>query len=236
MHIVILGAEALGTVLGAHLSQAGEEVTLVARGNRAAYLQEHGATMTGLADFTVPIHVVTDPHQVREADVLIVTVKTYDMEVALESVKHMQVGSVLSIQNGVVKDEQLAQIFGWEKVLGAMAWFSAEVLPTGAISIARRPSEKSTTVEGSRRSTGSWMAVRKAPSPKSRKCSEEFAPLQSKPLSAQIRPRVEKEPSPPVPMPITNVKSMSPGPGTAKPRRRKSNSQLSLSSQLDSIF
>src|SRR5262245_36396304 len=79
MYIVILGAGALGTVLGAHLARAGEDVTLLARGQRAAYLQEHGATITGLVDFTVPVTVVTDPQQVHAADALIVTVKTYDM-------------------------------------------------------------------------------------------------------------------------------------------------------------
>ena len=76
---------------------------------------------------------VTDPSQVHDADVLIVTVKTYDMASALASVKHIDVGSVLSIQNGVLKNEQLAQTFGWEKVLGAMAACSAEVLPTGTV-------------------------------------------------------------------------------------------------------
>ena len=133
MKIVILGAGALGTVLGAHLARAGEDVTLIARGQRAAYLQEHGATITGLVDFTVPVRVVTDPSQVHDADALIVTVKTYDMVAALASVKHLDVGSVLSIQNGVLKDEQLAAMFGWDKVLGAMAAFSAEVLPTGTV-------------------------------------------------------------------------------------------------------
>src|SRR5712691_4311663 len=133
MHIVILGAGALGTVLGAHLAQAGEDVTLIARGQRAAYLQEHGATITGLVDFTVPVPVVTDPSQVHDADVLIVTVKTYDMEAALHSVKHLHVESVVSIQNGVLKNEQLAQTFGWEKILGAIAMFSAEVLLTGTV-------------------------------------------------------------------------------------------------------
>jgi len=133
MHIVILGAGALGTVLGAHLARAGEEVTLIARGNRAAYLREYGATLTGLVDFTVPVHVMTDPSQVHDADVLIVTVKTYDMASALESLKHLHVESVLSLQNGVLKNEQLAQTFGWDKVLGAMAAFSAEVLPTGTV-------------------------------------------------------------------------------------------------------
>src|SRR5215468_7486912 len=97
MKIVILGAGALGTVLGAHLARAGEDVTRLARGQRAAYLQAHGATLTGLADFTVPITVVTDPQQRHEADVLIVTVKTYDMASALQSIKHLQVESVLSL-------------------------------------------------------------------------------------------------------------------------------------------
>lgn len=65
MTIVILGAGALGTVLGAHLAQAGEDVTMIARGNRSAYLQTCGATMTGLVDLTVPMSVVTDPQQVQ---------------------------------------------------------------------------------------------------------------------------------------------------------------------------
>src|SRR6266705_6281151 len=133
MKIVILGAGALGTVLRAHVARAGEDVTLIARGQRAAYLQEHGASITGLVDFTVPVRVVTDPQQVQEADALIVTVKTYDMDAALASVKHLHVASVLSVQNGVLKNEQLAQTFGWEKVLGAMAAFSGAVLPTGTV-------------------------------------------------------------------------------------------------------
>ena len=132
MNIVILGAGALGTVLGAHLARSGEQVALIARGSRAAHLQAHGATITGLVDFAQPVTVVTAPQEVRNADVLIVTVKTYDMEAALASVKYIQVGSALSIQNGVAKNEQLAEVFGWDRVLGAMASFSAEVLPTGA--------------------------------------------------------------------------------------------------------
>jgi 2-dehydropantoate 2-reductase len=84
-------------------------------------------------DFTVPITVVTDSQQMHEADVLIVTVKTYDMASALQSIKHLQVESVLSLQNDILKNGQLAQTFGWDKVLGAMTHFSAEVLPTGIV-------------------------------------------------------------------------------------------------------
>jgi 2-dehydropantoate 2-reductase len=57
MRVVVLGAGALGSVIGAHLARAGEDVTLIARGKRVARLQEHGATITGLVDFTVPVTV-----------------------------------------------------------------------------------------------------------------------------------------------------------------------------------
>jgi 2-dehydropantoate 2-reductase len=133
MKIVILGAGALGSLIGAHLARAGEEVTLIARGGRAKFLREHGITITGLANFTVPVNVVDNPNEVQEAEVLLVAVKTYDMEEALESVSHLDIGSVLSVQNGVLKNEQLARYFGKEKTLGAAATLSGEVMPAGDV-------------------------------------------------------------------------------------------------------
>ena len=133
MKILILGAGSLGSIIGGHLARAGEEVTIIARGQRAAYLEQHGITLTGLADFTVPVAVTTKPQTVPEADVLVVAVKTYDTEPALASVRHLRVGSVLSIQNGVLKDEQLADTFGWDKTLGAAAFLSGGVTPAGPV-------------------------------------------------------------------------------------------------------
>jgi 2-dehydropantoate 2-reductase len=133
MKIAILGAGALGSLFGAHLARAGEDVTLIARQARAESIREQGVTVTGLANFTVPVNVTARPRELQQADALLVTVKTYDMETALESVAHLDVGSALSVQNGVVKNEQLARRFGWEKTLGAAAHISAELLPTGAV-------------------------------------------------------------------------------------------------------
>src|SRR5262245_10568194 len=107
MKIVILGAGALGSLFGAHLARAGEDVTLIAREARAKAIQEQGVSVTGLADFTVPVSVTSRPQELLQADALLVTVKTYDMETALASVAHLKVGSVLSVQNGLIKDEQL---------------------------------------------------------------------------------------------------------------------------------
>jgi 2-dehydropantoate 2-reductase len=108
-------------------------VALLARGPRATFLQAHGVAITGVEDFTTPVTITTRPHDLRAADVLIVTVKTYDTEPALASVSHLDVGSVFSLQNGVLKNEQLAHYFGWEKTLGASPLFSAQVTPTGPV-------------------------------------------------------------------------------------------------------
>jgi 2-dehydropantoate 2-reductase len=133
MKIVILGAGALGSLFGAHLARAGEDVILIVREARAKAIQEHGVSVTGLASFAVQVPVTARPQELRQADAVLVTVKTYDMETALESIAHLSVGSVLSVQNGLVKNEHLARRFGWEKTLGAAAHISAELLPTGVV-------------------------------------------------------------------------------------------------------
>lgn len=135
MKIVILGAGALGSLIAAHLARVGEEVTLIARGERTKILRDKGIIVTGLADFNVPVNVTDKPHEVKETDVLVIAVKTYDMEEALESVKHLEVGSVLSVQNGVLKNEQLAGCFGWEKTLGAAIWIGGQVMPAGDVQL-----------------------------------------------------------------------------------------------------
>ena len=76
---------------------------------------------------------ITDPVELREADVLIVAVKTYDMAAALASVGHLKVAMALSIQNGVLKNVQLADVFGAEPTVGAATFLSGEVLPDGAV-------------------------------------------------------------------------------------------------------
>src|SRR5215475_15485982 len=70
MKIVILGAGALGSLLGAQLAQGGADVILLARGPRAQWVQEHGLTVTGLVTCTVPVHVVVHPQEVQDAEVL----------------------------------------------------------------------------------------------------------------------------------------------------------------------
>ncbi len=133
MKYVILGAGALGSIVGGHLIRAGEDVTMLARGARAAYLRENGITLRGLVDFTTPCQVETDPAAPTEADVLIVTVKTYQTVGAIAPLRHMRVGSVFSVANGILKNRQLGEVFGDDAVLGSIAMISGELLSDGAV-------------------------------------------------------------------------------------------------------
>lgn len=131
MDIIILGGGALGSILAALLTRAGEEVTVLARGRRAEFLKTRGVVLKGLVEDTVPVRVQTDPAALRRCELLIVTPKTYDTESALAPLAHLELDAALSVQNGVLKNEQLAAVFGADRTLGCVATFSGEVLSDG---------------------------------------------------------------------------------------------------------
>jgi 2-dehydropantoate 2-reductase len=133
----ILGAGAIGSILAAHLARAGHSVIVIARGDRARAVERDGLRIKGLADFSAHVQVVTEPNQLRAADTLIVATKTPGTGAALELLKHVEVGAALSIQNGVLKDELLAQTFGTHRVLGALADTSGELLSSGEVLFTR---------------------------------------------------------------------------------------------------
>ena len=133
MHTVIQGSGALGTIFAAHLAASGESVTLLSRGKRAAYLKQHGLRVTGLNELDIEVSVETDPGAIKNADLFITTVKTYDTETALKPLRQAHFDSVFSVQNGVLKNNQLAEVFGKAALLGSAANVSGEVLETGAV-------------------------------------------------------------------------------------------------------
>jgi len=137
MRFAILGAGALGTILGAHLSRAGHEVAMIVRGDRARVLQRQGLVLNGLADIKARPTVIDDPQKLRETGTLIVATKAIDSMQSLEALRHLRLDNALSVQNGVLKNELLARVFGFSRVLGAMADFSGELLANGEVKFTR---------------------------------------------------------------------------------------------------
>src|SRR5262245_47942567 len=103
----ILGAGAMGSILGAHLARAGHSVALLARGRRAEQVRSDGLRVSGLARFSTPVHVIDDPARLREAQVLVVATKAIGTAESLKPLAAARIGYAFSVQNGVLKNELL---------------------------------------------------------------------------------------------------------------------------------
>ena len=134
---VILGAGAIGSILGAHLARAGHSVAMLVRERRAQQLREGGLRIRGLSQFDIEVAVVTDASELRGAGVLIVAMKTMGTAAALQPLRKLQLQAAFSIQNGVFKNDQLTAAFGRERVLGSLADTSGELLPSGDVLFTR---------------------------------------------------------------------------------------------------
>lgn len=137
MRFVIVGAGALGSILGAHLITAGHAVTLLARGARAERLRQSGLALCGLASLRVPCHVVEDPRELVATDTLVLATKAIATQATLGTLRHVELATAFSLQNGVLKNELLARAFGAPRVLGCMADVSGELLPDGQVRFTR---------------------------------------------------------------------------------------------------
>ncbi len=137
MRFAILGAGALGSILGAHLIRASHDVTLLARGQRAAELQRDGLRIRGLVETEAKCRVLTDPRHLDATDTLIVATKAIRSSETLASVRHVALDAAFSLQNGVQKDLLLGQTFGDARVLGCVADFSGELMPDGVVKFTR---------------------------------------------------------------------------------------------------
>ena len=137
MQFTIVGAGALGSILGAHLIAAGHAVIMIARGARATQLKDRGLRLRGLREFDLPCQVVAPGAAIATPGVLIYTVKTYQMDDALAALGSLRPDAVFSVANGVMKNEQLTAVYGPECVLGCMANVSGELLASGEVSFTR---------------------------------------------------------------------------------------------------
>jgi 2-dehydropantoate 2-reductase len=133
----ILGAGAMGSIVAAHLARAGHAVVVLARSRRARDIEQNGLRLKGLIEFEQRVPVITDPSTFRGAGVLIVGTKTHGTDAALAPIRHADIGTAFGLQNGMMKNDQLVQALGRERVLGSLADASGEVLPSGEVLFTR---------------------------------------------------------------------------------------------------
>jgi 2-dehydropantoate 2-reductase len=138
MRIAIMGSGGVGGYFGARLVQAGCDVGFIARGAHLAALREHGLVVESqLGKLTLPkVCATDDPASLGSVDLVILSVKLWDTESAARAISSI-VGpatAVLSLQNGVQKDDVLLRVLGDGPVLGGICYISATIARPGVIS------------------------------------------------------------------------------------------------------
>jgi len=106
MKIYVLGAGSIGSLLGALLARAGNDVLLIGREEQVKAINERGLRVVGLEEFEVhpraSVHAPDEP-----PELLILATKSYSTKSALECARRC-IGPetwVLSVQNGLGNEE-----------------------------------------------------------------------------------------------------------------------------------
>lgn len=138
-HVAVLGAGAMGSLFGGLLAEGGLRVTLIDP------WQEHidainvnGLKMVGFGgDRFIPISATSNAAEVTAADIVFVQCKANFNAEAAASVKHLFADSTetvaISFQNGLGNEEQLAEYFGEDNVLGGLTAQGANIEAPGTV-------------------------------------------------------------------------------------------------------
>lgn len=137
MNVLIMGTGGVGGYFGALLGRAGHRLTVVARGAHLEALQSNGLRIeTAIEDdFTVPVHALPTPEPGRVFDLIIMSVKSYDVDEAIHLIRH-GVGpdtAILTLLNGVESGEQIAAAFGPERVLDGVVYIESFIKEPGVV-------------------------------------------------------------------------------------------------------
>jgi 2-dehydropantoate 2-reductase len=130
--IAIVGVGAVGGYVGAHMAQAGEDVTFIDPWpEHVEHMRKHGLRVTharDVAEFTTaPLRAlhITDVQQLAKGkplDIAFVCVKSYDTAWATMMIAQYLApgGFIVSLQN-CMNEETIAGVVGWGKTVGCIA-------------------------------------------------------------------------------------------------------------------
>jgi 2-dehydropantoate 2-reductase len=134
--IAVVGAGAIGSLIGGLLARAGEEVTLVGRRAHVQAVREHGLRIEGvLGALTIPVR-AAETLDFRP-DLGLLAVKTQDVERVCDQVQaYIQDAVIVTLQNGVRSDGMVATRVPKANIVSGVVMLNAQFLIPGQITYA----------------------------------------------------------------------------------------------------
>jgi 2-dehydropantoate 2-reductase len=137
MKIAVIGAGGVGGYFGGRLAAAGEDVHFVARGAHLQAMQSSGLRIySPKGDLTLAnVNATDDPSTIGPSDIVLFTVKMYDVESAaalLPPLLHRDT-AVITLQNGVEAVDILSRFIPRSNVVGGVAYVASVITEPGVI-------------------------------------------------------------------------------------------------------
>lgn len=137
MRVLVVGSGGIGGYFGGMLAQGNCDVCFIARGAHLEAMREAGLRIERVeGDIHLPhVAVSDDPRSFGIPDVVLLCVKLWDIEAAAHAMAPV-VGPdtiVLSLQNGVQKDETVGAIIGDGPVVGSVCYVASRISAPGVI-------------------------------------------------------------------------------------------------------
>jgi 2-dehydropantoate 2-reductase len=135
MKIAVVGCGAVGSYYGARLSMAGNDVHFLLRSDYEVVKKNGVNVTTADGDFTARPHCARDPKEIGVVDLVVIGLKTTANSQFKELLTPLVGDStaILTLQNGLGNETQLAALFGKEKVLGGLCFVCINRIAPGKI-------------------------------------------------------------------------------------------------------
>jgi len=133
LQVVVYGAGAIGSLVGARLHEAGVNVRLVGRQAHIEAIQEMGLLVRGPQESHL-VQIPATTSLAGSADVILLSVKSQDVKPACRDIAQLHSdATVVTMQNGVRSDGEAAEILGRHRIVGCVLNVSATYLEPGVI-------------------------------------------------------------------------------------------------------
>src|SRR5438874_4857287 len=131
--VVVLGAGAIGSLVGARLHEAGADVRLIGRQDHVDAIRANGLLLKDQGK-TRRVRLPATTTLADDADIILLTVKSQDVTRACREIAGVHSNAtVLTMQNGVRSDGEAAGILGGDRIVGCVLNLSATYLEPGVV-------------------------------------------------------------------------------------------------------
>lgn len=142
--ILVVGAGSVGGFFGAHLArQYPARLSFLLRPRTFDAVRARGLTVrSATGTFTVHPKAASDPRELPQPDLIILTIKAYDLDAVLDQLApvmgHETV--LLTLQNGIDIEDRIAARFRRESIVGGVAYIYSKIVEPGIIEHYKRGS------------------------------------------------------------------------------------------------